>query len=63
MIISHCFDIRRKNSNFGVQPDEETGSAEEQPASNMATPILIAERYPGVVMMAAPFAIRQASRL
>lgn len=29
----------------------------------MAAPILIAERYPGVVMMAAPFAIRQASRL
>ena len=26
--------------NFAVQPDEETGSAEEQPASNMAVPTL-----------------------
>ena len=27
-------------SNFAPQPDEETGSAEEQPASNMAVPTL-----------------------
>ena len=26
--------------NFAPQPDEETGSAEEQPASNMAVPTL-----------------------
>jgi hypothetical protein len=26
--------------NFAPQPDEETGSAEEQPASNMAVPAL-----------------------
>jgi hypothetical protein len=32
--ISHFF------RNFAVQPDEETGSAEEQPASNMAVPTL-----------------------
>ena len=29
--------------NFAVQPDEETGSAEEQPASNMAVPALETE--------------------
>lgn len=27
-----------------MQPDEETGSAEEQPASSMGAPELIAER-------------------
>jgi high-affinity K+ transport system ATPase subunit B len=27
-------------ANFAPQPDEETGSAEEQPASNMAVPTL-----------------------
>ena len=36
MFIFHYFVIRLKNCNFGVQPDGETGSAEEQPASNMA---------------------------
>ena len=32
-------------SNFGVQPDEETGSAEEQPVSNMAAPRLETVEY------------------
>ena len=34
-----------KNYNFEVQPDEETGSAEEQPASNMAAPRLETVEY------------------
>jgi len=32
--------IRSFIRNFASQPDEETGSAEEQPASNMAVPAL-----------------------
>ena len=45
IIISHYFVIRLKNINFGVQPDEETGSAEEQPASNMVAPKLETVEY------------------
>ena len=40
IIISHYFVIRLKIINFEVQSDEETGSAEEQPTSNMAAPTL-----------------------
>jgi hypothetical protein len=42
-LIVSLFD--EKNSNFGMQPDEETGSAEEQPASNMAAPKLETVEY------------------
>ena len=34
-----------KIRNFGVQPDEETGYAEEQAASNMAAPRLETVEY------------------
>lgn len=49
--------------NFVMHPDEGTGSAEEQRASNKAVPKLIAERHRESSIWAAPFAIRKAHRL
>lgn len=44
-----------KFADFVMLPDEETGSAEEQPASNKAAPILIVESHRESSCGAAPF--------